>query len=190
MCGYKLFNSLELSKDFFTNKVFSLLSIMLLETIVFFNYTTPEFNVYVCQLPLKAAAVYFFWKGLKLGKLSHWISTGVFCAFGVLTHYSFIFIIISLFVYFIFFEKKNKKINQYFLISIIIFLTILVPHILWLIENNFETISYAFKRTGIENKSFISHFIYPLVFTSKQLGMLSIFFLSFLAILTIKKIKN
>ena len=83
----------KLSKDFFTNKVFSLLSIMLLETIVFFNYTTPEFNVYVCQLPLKAAAVYFFWKGLNLGSLKHWILTGVFCALGVLTHYSFIFII-------------------------------------------------------------------------------------------------
>ena len=180
----------KLSKDFFTNKVFSLLSIMLLETIVFFNYTTPEFNVYVCQLPLKAAAVYFFWKGLNLGSLKHWILTGVFCALGVLTHYSFIFIIISLFIYFIFFKKKNKKINQYFLISLIIFLTILAPHILWLIENNIETISYAFKRTGMENKSFISHFIYPIVFTSKQIGMLSIFFLSFLAILTIKKIKK
>ena len=76
------------------------------------------------------------------------------------------------------------------MISLIIFLTILAPHILWLIENNFETISYAFKRTGMENKSFISHFIYPIVFTSKQIGMLSIFFLSFLAILTIKKIKK
>ena len=180
----------ELSKDFFTNKVFSLLSVMLLETIVFFNYTTPEFNVYVCQLPLKAAAIYFFWKGLNLASLRYWILTGVFCALGVLTHYSFIFIIISLFIYFIFFKKKNKKLNQYFFISLIIFLTILAPHILWLIENNFETISYAFKRTGLENKSFISHFIYPIIFTSKQIGMLSIFFLSFLTILTIKKIKK
>ena len=180
----------ELSKDFFTNKVFSLLSVMLLETIVFFNYTTPEFNVYVCQLPLKAAAIYFFWKGLNLASLRYWILTGVFCALGVLTHYSFIFIIISLFIYFIFFKKKNKKLNQYFFISLIIFLTISAPHILWLIENNFETISYAFKRTGLENKSFISHFIYPIIFTSKQIGMLSIFFLSFLTILTIKKIKK
>ena len=41
----------KLSNEFFSNKIFSLLSLIILETIVFFNYTTPEFNVYVCQLP-------------------------------------------------------------------------------------------------------------------------------------------
>ena len=42
----------KLSNEFFSNKTFSLLSLLILETIVFFNYTTPEFNVYVCQLPV------------------------------------------------------------------------------------------------------------------------------------------
>ena len=39
------------SKEFFKNKIFVFTSIMLLEGIYFYNYTTPEFNVYICQLP-------------------------------------------------------------------------------------------------------------------------------------------
>ena len=102
----------ELSKDFFSNRIYSFLSILILEAIVFFNYTTPEFNVYVSQLPLKAGLVYFFWKSINIKKLIYWIFTGVFAALGVLTHYSFIFIILSLLIYFILFVKKDKKKND------------------------------------------------------------------------------
>ena len=40
-----------LSKKILKNKILSLISIMLLEGIFFYNFTTPEFNVNVCQLP-------------------------------------------------------------------------------------------------------------------------------------------
>ena len=96
----------KLAEVFFLNKIYSLLSILVLETIVFFNYTTPEFNVYVCQLPLKAATVYYFWKSINNNNLNYWLITGILSAFGVLTHYSYIFLIISLLVFFIFLSKK------------------------------------------------------------------------------------
>ena len=97
----------KLSKDFFSNKIFSLFSLLILEAIVFFSYTTPEFNVYVCQLPLKAALVYFFWKAINNLKSHYWVLIGVLSACGVLSHYSFIFIILSLFIYLIFSLKKK-----------------------------------------------------------------------------------
>ena len=180
----------EFSKDFFSNRIFSLLSLIILETIVFFNYTTPEFNVYVCQLPLKAAAVFFFWKGINSVKLHYWILTGLFSALGVLSHYSFIFIILSLLIYFTFFLKKNKKLIKYFFISFFLFLLTLAPHIVWLFDNNFETISYALNRTGIENKSLSGHIFNPLIFIFKQIGMMILFFLAFFSILFIKRIKK
>ena len=55
----------KFSEDFFKNKIFSLISILLLEGIYFHNFTTPEFNVYVCQLPFRALTVYFCWKSIK-----------------------------------------------------------------------------------------------------------------------------
>ena len=56
------------SKDFFQNEYFSLLSVFLLEGIYFYNFTTPEFNVNVSQLPFWALVVYFFWRGLEFNK--------------------------------------------------------------------------------------------------------------------------
>jgi len=180
----------KLAEDFFSNKIYLFLSLLILETIVFFNYTTPEFNVYVCQLPLKAASVYYFWKSINTTNVYNWLVTGICCALGVLTHYSFIFLIISLFIFFIFFFKKNKNQINNFLISLFIFLLILSPHFIWLADNNFQTINYAFDRAGVEEKGLIKHLVNPVKFLFKQIGMLSLFFFIFLSITSIKKLRK
>ena len=180
----------ELSKTFFTDKKLALFSILILETIVFFNYTTPEFNVYVCQLPLKAGTVFFFWKAISNSKIYNWILTGLFCAFGILTHYSFLFLIVSLFLFFYLFLKKSKKIMKGFLISFLIFLIVIFPHVTWVFENNYETINYALKRTGVENKDLINHILNPITFLFKQFFMMLIFILLLSYISPIKKLKK
>ena len=179
----------KLCNEFFQNNFYSLLSVLILETIVFFNYTTPEFNVYVCQIPLKAITVYFFWKSINHNKLKDWFLVGIFSAAGMLSHYSFIFLIFSLLIFFVFFLKKNKNILKNFLFSFVIFIIIFLPHFLWLIENNFVTINYAFARSGIEEKHLIDHFSKPLIFLFKQMGMLLVFFLTFFLVLNLNKKK-
>ena len=180
----------KLAENFFSNKIYLFLSLLILETIVFFNYTTPEFNVYVCQLPLKAASVYFFWKSINNTNVYNWIITAILCALGVLTHYSFLFLIIPLLIFFIFFVKKNKKQINNFLTSFFIFLLILSPHFMWLIDNNFQTINYAFDRAGVEEKGLVKHLVNPAKFLLKQIGMLALFFLVFLSIISIKKLRK
>ena len=64
----------------------------------------------------------------------------------------------------------------------------LAPHILWLFKNNFETISYAFDRTGIESKNISDHFLNPIYFLFKQLGIMLFFSYLFLMV-SIKKKK-
>jgi len=41
----------KLSKEFLKNEVYALISVFLLEGVYFYNFTTPEFNVNVCQIP-------------------------------------------------------------------------------------------------------------------------------------------
>ena len=50
----------KLSNEILEDKVYSLISVLILSGIYFYNYTTPEFNVNVSQLPFWASAVYFF----------------------------------------------------------------------------------------------------------------------------------
>ena len=58
----------KFSEEFFNNKIYSLLSVLLLEGIYFYNFTTPEFNVNVCQLPFWTLSVLYAWKGFKNNK--------------------------------------------------------------------------------------------------------------------------
>ena len=95
-----------------------------------------------------------------------------------------------MFIYFILFVKKDKKIIINFLISFSLFIIILIPHLFWLLENNFETINYAFNRTGIDNKSLFNHILNPALFILKQIGILSLFFAILFSIISIRKIRS
>ena len=77
----------KLSEEFFKNKLYCLISVFILEGIVFYNYTTPEFNVYVCQLPFRALVVYYCWKSFKQNDVTSWAFLGLFSALGFLSHY-------------------------------------------------------------------------------------------------------
>ena len=59
------------------NSKLSLISVLLLESIFFYNFTTPEFNVNVSQLPFWAMTVYFFWKGLQTNRKTFWFLFGI-----------------------------------------------------------------------------------------------------------------
>ena len=91
-----------------------------------------------------------------------------------------------LFIYLIFI-KKIKKFDFKYLITIEVFFVLLVPHIIWLYNNEFVTITYGLKRTGIEETDLIDHLKHPITFLIKQIGILIPFF--FLIWVLVKKIK-
>ena len=169
----------------------SLVSVFLLESIYFYNFTTPEFNVNVCQLPFWSLVVYYSWKVYenKEIKFLDCFLIGLYAALGFLSKYLFIYLLISidfLFIYLIFF-KKIKKFDFKYLITLEVFIVLLIPHFIWLYNNEFITIYYGLKRTGLEGSIILDHIKHPLIFLGKQIGILIPFF--FLIYLLIKKIK-
>ena len=89
------------SNEILEDKTYSLLSVLILSGIYFYNFTTPEFNVNISQLPFWALSVYFFWKGINLNKNLDWILFGVFSTLGFLSKYLFIYILLALLLFFI-----------------------------------------------------------------------------------------
>ena len=177
----------KFSLEFFDNKKLALLSVLLLEGIYFYNFTTPEFNVNVCQLPFWALSVFFTWRCIKFDKSIDYIFLGLSIGLGILSKYLFIYLVIGIKLLFLYLIKKIKKINFLnYLIAGPIVLLILTPHIIWLTENDYITITYGIQRTGgIGN--FFDHLIYPIIFTGKQIVILIPFLLMFYFL--IKKIK-
>jgi 4-amino-4-deoxy-L-arabinose transferase-like glycosyltransferase len=181
----------KFSKEFFNNDLLGLISILLIEAIYFYNFTTPEFNVNVCQLPFWSLTVYFSWKiyNGKEVRFTDCFLVGLFAAFGFLSKYLFIYLLASidlLFVYLIFI-KKDRKFDFKYLITLEVFLIVLVPHLIWLNNNEFITITYGLARTGLEQSSLIDHIKFPLIFLIKQVGLLIPFLI--LVWLLVKKIK-
>ena len=180
----------KFANEILQNKLLSLFSVLILEAIYFYNFTTPEFNVNVCQLPFWSLVVYFSWKiySSKEIKLSDCFCIGLFGAIGFLSKYLFVYLLASIFLLFTYliFIKKDRKFDFKYFIILEVFIVLLVPHLVWLYGNDFITIFYGLKRTGLE-PSLINHFEQPIFFLLKQIGTLLPFF--FLIWLLVKKIK-
>ncbi len=181
----------KFANEILNNIKLSLISVLLLESIFFYNFTTPEFNVNVCQLPFWSIVVYYSWNiyQSKEIRLLDCFLVGLFGAIGFLSKYLFVYLLISINLLFIYsiFLKKFKKFDFKYLITIEIFLVLLVPHLIWLYDNEFITITYGLKRTGLEEMGIFNYFKLPLIFLLKQVGILIPFL--FLIFLLVKKVK-
>jgi len=180
------------SGEFFKNQIYPLISLLLLEGIYFYNFTTPEFNVNVCQLPFWALSVLYAWRGFRDNKNSDWLLFGLFAGLGILSKYLFIYLLVTMDVFFCYMIIK-KKINFKALISLIPFFLVLLPHLIWLTENNYVTVTYGLHRSVSDfyagDSGLLNHIKYPLIFLAKQVGILIPFFILFLFITSKLKTK-
>ena len=171
----------KFAEELFKDKTLSLISVLLLEGIYFYNYTTPEFNVNVCQLPFWALCGYYSWKIFDKQDINvkdcFWL--GVFATIGFLSKYLFIYLLLAIdtLFFYVIFVTKYKKFDFKYLISLEVFIVLLVPHLIWLTNNDYITITYGLARTGLENSNLLDHIIYPLTFLGKQLVTLIPFFI-------------
>ena len=171
---FSFFIIFKLSQEIYKNKIFGFLSVIILEGIYFYNYTTPEFNVYISELPFWTLTVYYAYKANFRNNVKDWAMLGFFSAIGLLSHYLFSYLLLSITFFFIYIFIKDKKFNFKSLIAFEIFIIALIPHLIWLVENNYITITYGLHRadSGLNDKDLIDYIIYPLSFLLKQIGIL------------------
>jgi hypothetical protein len=117
---------------------------------------------------------YYFYKATKEEKTIDWIIFGISSAIAVLTKYQVAFLFLALFLYLIFFERKQfKKKGMY--ISIICGFLIILPHIIWLFNNDFFSLTYMAERTEIGTHNTpeilvkIGRIFFPIKFTVDQI---------------------
>ena len=122
----------------------------------------------------------FFMENLlfKRNKIIRLFFIGLFGAIGFLSKYLFVYLLASIFLLFIYLIliKKDRKFDFKYFIILEVFVILLIPHFIWLYGNDFITIFYGLKRTGLE-PSLINHFEQPILFLFKQIGTLLPFFL-------------
>tara|TARA_B110000211_G_scaffold222234_1_gene270702 strand:- start:3075 stop:4469 length:1395 start_codon:yes stop_codon:yes gene_type:complete len=168
----------KFSKYFFDNDIYSLLSVLLLECIYFFNYTTPELNGFIALLPFIALTALFCWKAISKDNSFDWIMFGIFAGISTLTWYLALYLLASMAIFFIREIIITKKINYKYFLALLFYFLVLSPHLYFLFENNAQSIEYAMFRSfgnplsGVSSLKIVDHLIYPLIFLIKQSLML------------------
>ena len=185
----------KISNNFFENKIYSLLSVLLLEGVYFYNFTTPELNAFLCQFPFLSATVFYCWKSIKTNDSNSWFIFGIFAALAALTYYLSFYLLAAIGLFFIYVIFKEKKFNNKYLIALISFIIVISPHFFWIADNNFISIRYAFFRsfqdplTEVSNFQFLDHIYYPLIFLVKQIGLMIPVFIMLFFLLNNFKVK-
>ncbi len=122
---------------------------LLLAGVYYFSIPTPEFNHNVAQMPLWAAASYFYYRAWKSGDLQWWIALGVAAALGLLSKYSTALLLIAIFAHSCFTPgARGRLLTAGPYIAIAVCIALISPHLVWLIRTGFPTLHYAVGRAG------------------------------------------
>ena len=180
----------KLSKEIFNDSTKAFVSVILLEGILFYNFTTPEFNVNVSQMPFWALSAYLTWRCVKYDKTIDFLFLGIVIGCGILSKYLFLYLALCIkfyFIYLIFFKKRKIKFKNLFVTGPVA-LFVITPHLIWLIENEFVTIFYGLERTG-GNGDITDHIFLPILFLLKQISILIPFLIMVFFLLKKYKLK-
>jgi len=160
------------------NPLYALIAMLLLEGIQYYTLAAVDFNDNVLEIGLWALTVFYFYNACKNQKLLDWLLTGAVAGLAMMTKYYSALLLFSLFIFLIINQDARKNLlKSSFYFGLLMFLLIILPHIFWLINNNFITVNYALIRVSDLVKDTVFHFAYIqlLAFTLPLLLFISLF---------------
>ena len=121
----------------------AVLAVVMLTGIYYFSWPTPEFNHNVAQMPVWALIIFLFHKVILDQDQRAWLPIGGAIGLGILIKYSSLILPFLMLVYLIFRNRFFTVLRSpYPYLGIVIALLITHQHVMWLISNNFITLTY------------------------------------------------
>lgn len=167
-----------LAKDIFKNEEKALTCIVLLQSVVFHSFYY-KFNANTANLAFFGAIYYTYYKMIKEEKYHLYPVIGALCAIIMLIKYSGILLIGTLGVITLITKEGRKSLKSpYLFLGIIIFISIITPYVLHLInQGNDGAIHYLIKQS-INNMHILFRFpMFIMLQTSTFIPMLIAFFI-------------
>ncbi|CEG58481.1 glycosyltransferase family 39 protein [Legionella fallonii] len=142
----------------------ALIATLLLEGVLFYNINSFNFTPDTLQSPLWALLSLFFYQALTKQNLSNWLYTAFFAALSVCTKYQAALLLLPMFLFCLFNPVARKSFTKpgvYY--ALVIFIVLVMPHLLWLYEHHFITLTYAAEISSdyTHNKNLLNHLTHP-----------------------------
>ena len=184
MVGLSLFFSWLLARDFLESKL-AFIAVASMAGIHYFTVSAIEFNVNVVQYPFWAFLALAFWRAIRTRRLYWWLALGISCGLGVLGKYTFAFLPISM-AGFMFLHPEGRRAlgTAGPWLAACICTAIIIPNIIWNIEQGFPFISYAMERGNVgEGYNFFKNLLNLITFLGVQiLSIIPLIILFFIAL--------
>jgi hypothetical protein len=142
----------------------ALLSVLLLEGVLFYSYNTPKFNHDALQLPLWALTVLFLWRALTRARRRDWLSCGAAAGLGLLSKYTIAALLLPLALFVLVEPQARRQLRTpgpY--LALAAAAVLVAPHVAWLVAHGFPTVTYGLGRAERPGR-FLSHLLSPLDF--------------------------
>ena len=146
----------------------ALVAVLILDGMHYFNYTAAKFNHDVIQLPLWALAGYAFHAGLKQGRTIDWVWLGLAVGVSLWAKYFVVVLAVPLALFLLIDRDARKALaTPGPWIAFALAALIMLPHLVWLVRNDFLPFAYASARAA-PTRGLIDHFIHPVIFAGSQ----------------------
>jgi 4-amino-4-deoxy-L-arabinose transferase-like glycosyltransferase len=144
-------------------------SIVIIDGLHYFNFTSPKFNHDVVQLPFWALAGLSLHGALRTGRLGHWAVLGL--ALGLAFWAKYFVVVLGLpLVLFMLIDPRARRClatpGPY--LAAAICLVVVSPHLIWLYQNDWLPLGYAASRAKATN-GLLDHLANPGLFALGQL---------------------
>ncbi len=166
----------------------AVLSVMLLEGVIFYGFCSPEYNVNVLSLALWPANAYYFYRSITENRLSLWMITGFVSALNFLNKYVSGLQLAGIACYLLLTKDGREFLKTYKpYAALALFSFLVIPHFYWLYQHDFMVMEYFASRSGGDKlvnispiMQFANHFLHPIQFLTSlffyALGTLIVFF--------------
>jgi 4-amino-4-deoxy-L-arabinose transferase-like glycosyltransferase len=141
---------------------------LLMETSIHYNLATTDLNNSIVEQPLWALSVLLLYWAITRGSVGYWIGSGICLGLGMMSKYDIAMLAISMIVLAAVNARARSALGTpgpwlMLAASLLVF----SPHALWLIQNDFPTITYV--GTRAENgRSLLGHIVNPVEFLLSQ----------------------
>ncbi len=151
----------------------ALIALMIVDGLHYLNFTAAKLNHDVIQLPLWALAGYALHRALRqssgrFGDLRYWLLLGIAIGLSLWAKYFVVTLAVPISLFVLFDRDARKALatpGPY--IAAAAALIVMMPHLVWLVQNDFLPLSYAEARAQ-PSRGLIDHLWHPIQFAIGQ----------------------